>query len=141
MNAGRDLCAWAGEVPSDMASALDVIAQAHGIQKYVCLRWAGEVPSVWRYYEGVPDDMASALDVIAQAHGIHPKTLKYVCLCWAGEVPSVWRYYEGVPDDMASLRTPEAAVIADRHLWCAPRAIAAPDARFLDMSRDVRQHR
>ena len=40
-------------------------------------------------------------------------------LCWAGEVPSVWRYYEGVPDDMASLRTPEAAVIADRHLWYA----------------------
>ena len=38
----------------------------------------------------------------------------------------MWRYYEGVPDDMASLRTPEAAVIADRHLWCAPPAAACP---------------
>ena len=47
----------------------------------------------------------------------------------------MWRYYEGVPDDMASLRTPEAAVIADRHLWCVSQAIAAPVACFLSVSR------
>ena len=37
----------------------------------------------------------------------------------AGDSCRVWRYFESVPEDMASMRTHEAAAVADRHLRSA----------------------
>lgn len=34
----------------------------------------------------------------------------------AGDACRVWRYFESVPEEMSSMRTQEAAAVADRHL-------------------------
>ena len=35
---------------------------------------------------------------------------------YGGPANNVWRYFENVPDQLSSLRTKEAAAVADRHL-------------------------
>jgi hypothetical protein len=45
--------------------------------------------------------------------------LGLVLICdfiFAGDACRVWRYFESVPEEMSSMRTQEAAAVADRHL-------------------------
>jgi hypothetical protein len=42
-------------------------------------------------------------------------TVDRLC-CTAGESCGVWRYFESVPEELSSMRTHEAAAVADRHL-------------------------
>ncbi len=53
-----------------------------------------------------------------------PLEIQLVLRVWLRYVPAgdscrVWRYFESVPEDMASMRTHEAAAVADRHLRSA----------------------
>ena len=42
---------------------------------------------------------------------------RYRAACHAtGDSCAVWRYFESVPDELSSMRTHEAAAVADRHL-------------------------